>query len=29
VNSGLSPSMKDCKKPFIHGLNARFTVLNS
>ena len=29
VNIGLPPSMKGCEKPFIHGLNRRFTVLNS
>ena len=29
VNIGLPPSMNGCEKPFIHGLNRRFTVLNS
>jgi hypothetical protein len=29
VNIALAPSMKGCEKPFIHGLNPRFTVLNS
>lgn len=29
VNIGLPASMKSCEKSFIHGLNRRFTVLNS
>lgn len=29
VNIGLPASMKSCEKFFIHGLNRRFTVLNS
>jgi hypothetical protein len=29
VNRAVSPSMKGCEKSFIHGLNPRFTVLNS
>jgi hypothetical protein len=29
VNKTVSLSMKGCEKPFVDGLNPRFTVLNS